>query len=72
MQTTIRVEATQRDRLARVAAEHDETMGQALDRLIWEHECRESYARLAADDEALADYEAETDRLGNAATEVVE
>lgn len=69
-QTTIRVSDAQRDALARVAAERRETMAEALARLIWEHDCVESLARLERDPEALADYEAETDELGDAATEV--
>lgn len=71
-QTTIRVDTTHRDALARVAAERHETLDAALARLVWEHDCRESLAAVEADPEALADYENETDLLGNAATEVVE
>lgn len=71
-QTTIRVEATHRDALARVAAERHETLDAALARLIWEHDCMESLARLEGDPLAFADYERETDLLGNAATEVIE
>jgi hypothetical protein len=71
-QTSIRVETVSRDALARVAAERNETLDQALRRLVWEHEARESRARLDADPEAAAEYDAETDRLGGAATEVSE
>jgi hypothetical protein len=70
--TTIRVDTTRRDALARMAAERNESMDAALRRLLWEHECLESLARLDADPEALADYQAESDALGNAATEVFE
>jgi len=43
-QTSIRVDTTQRDALARVAAEHQESQDQALRRLIWEHDCMASLA----------------------------
>jgi len=71
-QTTIRVETTQRDALARVAAERNETLGEALKRLVWEHDCKTSLERLEADPEMLADYQAEAEMLANAATEVIE
>lgn len=71
-QTTIRVDTAQREALARIAAEHNESQDAALRRLIWEHDVAASLARLEADPEALADYQAETDALGNAAVEVVE
>lgn len=69
-QTTIRVDTSNRDQLARVAAEHDETLDDALARLLWEHHCRRSSDNLS--DVQLADYEAEQVLLGNGATEVVE
>lgn len=72
MQTTIRVDGTQRDALARIAEERKESLDAALKRLIWEHDCTGSLARLEGNSQALADYEAETDELGNAATEVDE
>lgn len=72
-QTTIRVDSTRRDALARVAAERPgDTMDQALARLVWEHDCRASLARLETDPQALADYETEQHHLGDAATEVIE
>lgn len=70
MQTSIRVDVAQRDALARVAAERQESQDQALRRLIWEHDCATSLARLEADPVALYDYEVETGLFGNAATEV--
>jgi thymidylate kinase len=70
-QTTIRVGVEQRNALARIAADRNVTMDEALRMVLFEHRCRESYARLAADPAAFADYEHESDVLGNAATEVV-
>lgn len=70
--TSIRVEVSHRDALARVAAERNETLDGALRRLLWEHDCMASLARLDADPEALADYERESALFGDAATEVVE
>lgn len=71
-QTTIRVETEHRDALARVAAERNETLDQALRRVLWEHDCQVSAARLAADPEAQADYDRETIQLGNSAVEVLD
>lgn len=73
MQTTIRVGTVTRDRLSAIAQQNgDESLDAALTRLIFEHDCVAAMRRLEADPEALADYEAETDALGNAATEVID
>lgn len=71
-QTTIRVDTTRRAALARVAAERHETMDEALDRLIWEHDCAESLARLDADPVALAEYQAEAFTLAEVDVAVVD
>lgn len=71
-QTTIRVDTAQREALARVAAERQESQDAALRRLIWEHDCRESIVQLQADPDAYASYLVVTQALGDAAPEVIE
>lgn len=71
-QTTIRVDTALRDALARVAAERHETLGGALARLVWEHDCARSLERLQDDPEAYAEHLAEGEALAEAASEVHE
>lgn len=72
-QTTIRVVMSTRDKLRALSARLGAaSMDDAVRTLMWEHECREAVDRLEADPEAFADYQAETDMLANAATEVIE
>lgn len=62
--TTIRVDVATRDRLARIADDefHTASLGEALRRLIDEHEMQQvhaAYARLQADPQAWEEYQAE-------------
>ena len=61
MQTSLRVSAETRDRLARVAAEDmgGSSIEEALRALLFEHESMKAIARLEADRPALADYQRE-------------
>ncbi len=74
--TTIRVPAATHTRLQRIAREEARPIGQVIDALLDDFEKRrffaglaEDYARLQADPEAWADYQAETaawdDTLGD-------
>lgn len=71
-QTTIRVQTTQRDALARVAAERNESLDAALRRLLWEHDCMESLARMDADPVGLAEYRAEAEALAEVDVDVTD
>lgn len=60
--TTIRMTTGTRDRLSAVARQYGTSQENALNRLIDEHEMQQvhaAYARLRADPEAWADYQAE-------------
>ena len=61
--TTIRVEAEVRDRLASLAAAHGRSLGAELramlDEMMWQG-IEAGYRRLAADEEGMAAYHAET------------
>lgn len=46
MQTTIRVATSTRDAIARIAADHDETIGEAVARLIREHDAVDAVDRI--------------------------
>jgi len=83
--TTIRVDASTRDRLARIADDefHGASLGEALQRLIDEHEMQAAhaaYARLRSDPAAWDEYRNEiagwdvvtADGLGTAADEYPE
>jgi hypothetical protein len=69
--TTIRVDISARDRLARIADDefHGVSLGEALALLIDEHEmhaAHAAYARLRADPAAWAEYQAELDEWDGA------
>jgi hypothetical protein len=83
--TTIRVDISSRDRLARIADEefHGASLGEALSILIDEHEmhlAHEAYAKLESDPAAWGEYQAELaegdstagDGLGDARSEFPE
>lgn len=60
MQTTIRVATSTRDAIARIAADHDETLGEALARLVREHDATDAvdrieqwYADMPPDEQAI-------------------
>jgi predicted transcriptional regulator len=68
--TTIKLESDLRDRLARLAARHRNTLGQELAELVrqaeeaeWWDEVDAGWERLAAEPGGLADYRAETAEL---------
>ncbi|GAA1376103.1 hypothetical protein GCM10009661_43780 [Catellatospora chokoriensis] len=70
----MRVSPENRDALARIAA--DELGGASLDEalrvLIWQHQAMAAVARLEADSEALAEYQAEAREWAELDTAVVE
>jgi hypothetical protein len=74
MHTTVRVSVPTRDELARVA--EDEFGGVSLDEalqiVLFEHRSAVAVARLMADPEALADYQAEAASLADVDVEPVE
>ncbi len=67
MQTSMRVDRSNRDALARIAAEElgGVSLDEALRIVLFEHECLASYARLSDDPDSLADYRAEAAQLAD-------
>jgi len=67
MQTSMRVDRSNRDALARIAAEElgGVSLDEALRIVLFEHECLASYARLSDDPDSLADYRAEAAELAD-------
>lgn len=67
MQTSMRVDRSNRDALARIAAEElgGVSLDEALRVVLFEHECLASYARLSDDPDSLADYRAEAAQLAD-------
>lgn len=74
MQTTMRVSVPTRDELARVAEEElgGVSLDEALRIVLFEHRSAAAVARLMADPEALADYQAEAGDLAEADVQVAE
>ncbi|MTD57765.1 hypothetical protein [Amycolatopsis pithecellobii] len=74
MQTSMRVDQANRDRLARIAETElgGATLDDALGVLLFEHESRRALARLAADPEMADDYLRESSELADVDTEVTE
>ncbi len=74
MQTSMRVDKSNRDALARIAARElgGVSLDEALRILVFEHECLASYARLVDDSDSLADYRAEAAQLGEVDVAVAE
>lgn len=75
--TTIKLESDLRDRLARLAARHQHTLGQELAELVrraeedaWWDEVDAGWGRLAAEPGGLADYRAETEELAGPSSTV--
>jgi hypothetical protein len=64
--TTIKVKTTTRDKLAALAAATGSTLDEALQTLIWEHECDQALRRLDADPAMLAEYRAEAGAIAEA------
>lgn len=74
MHTTIRVATDTRDALARIAADHDETIGDALARLVREHDAagavdqiEQWYAAMPGHERAITSALAEADHAEQAA-----
>ncbi len=67
MQTSMRVNRSNRDALARIAAEElgGVSLDEALRIVLFQHECLASYARLSDDPDSLADYRAEAAQLAD-------
>ncbi len=67
MQTSMRVDRSNRDALARIAAEElgGVSLDEALRIVLFQHECLASYARLSDDPDSLADYRAEAAQLAD-------
>jgi len=74
MQTSMRVDKSNRDALARIAARElgGVSLDEALRIVLFEHECLASYARLVDDPDSLADYRAEAAQLGEVDVAVAE
>lgn len=67
MKTTISVSRENRDRLARIAEQElsGASMDEALRVILFQHETYRDIARLEADPDALADYQAEMSALAD-------
>jgi hypothetical protein len=74
MQTSMRIESTNRDRLAQIAANElgGVSLDEALRVVLFEHETRVALARLAADPDLYADYLAEAAAFAEVDTTVAE
>ncbi len=74
MKTSMRVEAANRDALARIADRElgGVTLDEALRSVLFEHQTRAALARLAADPDAHEGYLSEAQSLGELDTSVVE
>jgi hypothetical protein len=74
MATTMKVTATTRDALAAIAQQElgGVSLDEALKVLIFEHRVMTAYARLEADPEALAEYQAESAGLAEADVDIRE
>lgn len=71
MQTSIRVEQTTRDELARIAGDlGGVSLDEALRVVLFRHRTMAAVERLAADPAALADYQAEARDLAEADVDV--